>query len=662
MAYTDIIAQLAVSLDLDSGGFVRKTHDAGKAADQMGKKFEGVGGRVRAAGGHFRAFAASAAGAFAAVGAGVLVQAAGNAIKSAAAIGVMAQQVGVTGEELQKFRVIAEQTSVDQAAMDGALKTLTQTVGKAAEGSKPAIAAFERLGINIRDAAGNIRPTGELLPLIADQLNKIPDPATRAAIATAIFGENGQKIAPMLNLGAEAMARLGQAAEDAGDILTEEEIKEAIELNAAWEKLSRTLSTRFQKAVLGAADALRDASAWMDGWAAKVAEQITSLPAQIDGYAAKVKAGIDSLGDALGGVASAAGAMASQAVSAFGRMVSGIGTWINSRLSGVLEGAKARIKAVGDWFQALGQRVVFGSIVPDMVDGIGRHMQRLEALMVGPARSAAEGTAAAFADLQRRVGSLLDRLFPEEGRYLQFVADMKTIEEGARKLGLSADEAAEAVRRLQEEYSRDAFGEKPLFGGQTTDQLGDEAAGLASDQIEREFDQLNRSAEVWGENAKQRSAEVIEAFGQMASGVIGSVRDMVGTFKSGDVLSGIQQFLELVLNVVRALGQMGVIKLPGGGVDGARAAGGPVVPGRTYLVGENGPEFITPRRSGFVHPNGTGPGGVSVRVVPSPYFDVVVDGRARNVAAPMAGQAAIGGALGAQQALARRQRMNLAGR
>ncbi len=36
-------------------------------------------------------------------------------------------------------------------------------------------------------------------------------------------------------------------------------------------------------------------------------------------------------------------------------------------------------------------------------------------------------------------------------------------------------------------------------------------------------------------------------------------------------------------------------------VDGARAAGGPIVGGRTYLVGEEGPELITPSRSGYVH-------------------------------------------------------------
>lgn len=41
-------------------------------------------------------------------------------------------------------------------------------------------------------------------------------------------------------------------------------------------------------------------------------------------------------------------------------------------------------------------------------------------------------------------------------------------------------------------------------------------------------------------------------------------------------------------------------------IDGERAHGGPVRAGGTYLVGENGPEVITPSRSGYVHPNGGG--------------------------------------------------------
>ena len=72
---------------------------------------------------------------------------------------------------------------------------------------------------------------------------------------------------------------------------------------------------------------------------------------------------------------------------------------------------------------------------------------------------------------------------------------------------------------------------------------------------------------------------------------------------------------------------------------GARATGGPVTSGLPYLVGERGPEIVVPGSSGQVIPNdelsGLG-GSTSVQIVPSQYFDAVVDTRAANVAAPMA--------------------------
>lgn len=46
-------------------------------------------------------------------------------------------------------------------------------------------------------------------------------------------------------------------------------------------------------------------------------------------------------------------------------------------------------------------------------------------------------------------------------------------------------------------------------------------------------------------------------------------------------------------------------------ISGARADGGPVSAGRTYLVGERGPELFTPRQSGAIVPNGGGGGGRS---------------------------------------------------
>ncbi|AGT09469.1 phage tail tape measure protein [Paracoccus aminophilus] len=49
-------------------------------------------------------------------------------------------------------------------------------------------------------------------------------------------------------------------------------------------------------------------------------------------------------------------------------------------------------------------------------------------------------------------------------------------------------------------------------------------------------------------------------------------------------------------------------------LDGARAKGGPISAGGTYLVGEEGPEVITPSRSGYVNPNGSGGGAAPITV------------------------------------------------
>lgn len=62
----------------------------------------------------------------------------------------------------------------------------------------------------------------------------------------------------------------------------------------------------------------------------------------------------------------------------------------------------------------------------------------------------------------------------------------------------------------------------------------------------------------------------------------------------------------------------------GGGVDGQRANGGPMSAGGSYLVGEEGPEIVTPTKGGYVHPNGSRPGGGSrgqVTIAPVFHFN-----------------------------------------
>lgn len=332
-------------------------------------------------------------------------------------------------------------------------------------------------------------------------------------------------------------------------------------------------------------------------------------------------------------------------------------TWLVDKFQGVVDSVKAKVNSITGFFKDMWTQVVGKSYVPDMVTAIGEHMAKLDTLMVAPTKKATDKVKQAFEELKTSVQGLLDRLFPEQSRLNAFVDDMKTLEEGMKKLGFTSDQVAEAVKRLREELGRESINDNEprdsIFNEENWNRIRDEV-------VESVNVTLPKLKEL-GEQGKATTEEMIEGFGQMAVGTISAVRAMGEAFKSKDILSGIQIFLDLVFNVLQTLGQLGVLKLPGMTTPpygGARAGGGPVVPGKSYLVGENGPELVTPSRRGFVHPNGEG-GQARITIVPSKYFDAVVDNRAHRVATPLAGQAAVMGMAGAEARHFRRSRRSI---
>lgn len=70
----------------------------------------------------------------------------------------------------------------------------------------------------------------------------------------------------------------------------------------------------------------------------------------------------------------------------------------------------------------------------------------------------------------------------------------------------------------------------------------------------------------------------------------------------------------------------------GGIFGGFRADGGPVSSGKSYVVGERGPELFVPKTSGAIVPNGAASGSITLTVQESPSFASTVDVRADQVA------------------------------
>ena len=115
----------------------------------------------------------------------------------------------------------------------------------------------------------------------------------------------------------------------------------------------------------------------------------------------------------------------------------------------------------------------------------------------------------------------------------------------------------------------------------------------------------------------------------------------------GPVVRGTQTlrgaFANMATSIGNSLFNAGLTQLGGWiggllGLGGARAMGGPVSAGKTYLVGERGPELFTPPRSGTIVPNaalGQGGGGtirLFVEAVEGAMFSPRVRAEAQGVA------------------------------
>jgi hypothetical protein len=150
----------------------------------------------------------------------------------------------------------------------------------------------------------------------------------------------------------------------------------------------------------------------------------------------------------------------------------------------------------------------------------------------------------------------------------------------------------------------------------------------------------------------QSAADAGAAFVRMSEQSLNSLSNLANSIKSGNILN----ILADTLNMFASLSQMGLFgkglqaNFKGfSGVSGFRADGGPVGGGKTYVVGERGPELFTPDRSGYIIPNGANDNGGGRGGAPVMHFDLrgaVMTEHLLGQMNAMADAAAVRGAMG----------------
>jgi hypothetical protein len=163
---------------------------------------------------------------------------------SGAVIGT-SERLGLSKSAVQELGFAAKIAETDIGTLETGLKFLQQNSTQAAKGSKADAKAFRDLGVEFKDAHGNLKPTDELLEDVATKIAALPSDAQKTAAAMQIFGRSGAQLLPFLKEGGEGIRELREEAKALGGGLSSEVIEEADEFEDSLTRLDfATLSLK----------------------------------------------------------------------------------------------------------------------------------------------------------------------------------------------------------------------------------------------------------------------------------------------------------------------------------------------------------------------------------------------------------------------------------
>lgn len=183
----------------------------------------------------------AAIGTAAVAAAGAMVKVANDTSDATDNIDKMSQKLGMSYEAYQKWDYVLGQAGVDIDSMQTGLKTLTNQIGQAANGSGDAAARFEQLGVTVDDLKTMSRE--DIFGKVIQGFQNMEDSTERAALANKLFGKSGQELTPLFNESAEATAQLMQKADDLGIVLSDDTVKAGVSFHDTLDSMQRTVQT-----------------------------------------------------------------------------------------------------------------------------------------------------------------------------------------------------------------------------------------------------------------------------------------------------------------------------------------------------------------------------------------------------------------------------------
>ena len=231
---------------------LRKLEAAAAASNVTLTKVSQTFGKISDASGKV---AAATKGISAAAG-GALAGIAGLAIKSAAAaddLNTLAKQTGISTAELQKMQYASDLVDVSVDTITGAMTKMKKNMASTSADTQ---AAFQRIGVSVTDANGQLRSSTDVFYEVLQGLSKISNETERDVVAMQLFGKSADELAGIVDDGGAALKSLGEEAEKLGLILDQETLDSLNNVNDQVDKLKAKANGEIAKSGAKALEAL----------------------------------------------------------------------------------------------------------------------------------------------------------------------------------------------------------------------------------------------------------------------------------------------------------------------------------------------------------------------------------------------------------------------
>jgi len=153
------------------------------------------------------------------------------------------KKTGMATEDISRLRYAAERSGVGFGGLESALARMARSASEAAGGAEMYSEAYDRLGVSVTDANGELKGGEQLFREVAEGLKNVDNATERAALAQEIFGRSGAQLLPLLNEGEAGIKKLGDRAEELGMVLSGKAAKDSERFNDALADLKDTGTT-----------------------------------------------------------------------------------------------------------------------------------------------------------------------------------------------------------------------------------------------------------------------------------------------------------------------------------------------------------------------------------------------------------------------------------